>query len=107
MPQMSCLPRRQPCSYDITDDYSLGVAESFKAEAEANGLEVVAFESFQSTDTDFKSQLSKIAAADPDALYVPSYYNTNALIAIQAKEVGLDAPAPGCGWLGRRAQCSG
>lgn len=38
MPQMSCLPRRQPVLYDITDDYSLGVAESFKAEAEANGL---------------------------------------------------------------------
>ena len=87
--------------YDITDDYSLGVAESFKAEAEANGLEVVAFESFQSTDTDFKSQLSKIAAADPDALYVPSYYNTNALIAIQAKEVGLDAQLLGAdGWDG-------
>lgn len=101
MPQRAVLPRRYAVLYDITDDYSLGVAESFKAEAEANGLEVVAFESFQSTDTDFKSQLSKIAAADPDALYVPSYYNTNALIAIQAKEVGLDAQLLGAdGWDG-------
>ncbi|MBD9195941.1 MAG: hypothetical protein EGQ09_02615, partial [Clostridiales bacterium] len=46
--------------YDITDDYSLGLAEAFQAEAEAKGMEVVAYESFQSTDTDFKSQLSKI-----------------------------------------------
>ena len=87
--------------YDITDDYSLGVAETFRATAEARGMEVVAFESFQNTDTDFKSQLSKINAAAPDALYVPSYYNTNALIAIQAKEVGLKAQLLGAdGWDG-------
>ena len=87
--------------YDITDDYSLGLAEAFQAGAEANGMEVVAYESFQSTDTDFKSQLSKIAAAAPDALYVPSYYNTNALIAIQAQEVGLNVQLlGGDGWDG-------
>ena len=87
--------------YDITDDYSLGLAEAFQAEAEAKGMEVVAYESFQSTDTDFKSQLSKITSAGPDALYVPSYYNTNALIAIQAREVGLTAQLlGGDGWDG-------
>lgn len=87
--------------YDITDDYSLGLAEAFQAQAEANGMTVVAYESFQNTDTDFKSQLSKIAAADPDVLYVPAYYNTDALIAMQASEVGVDATLlGGDGWDG-------
>ena len=87
--------------YDITDDYSLGLAEAFKAEAETRQMEVVAYESFQSTDTDFKSQLAKIGTATPDVLYVPSYYNTNALIAILANGLGMKVQLlGGDGWDG-------
>ena len=78
--------------YDIADDYSTGLAESFKAQAEANGQEVVAYESGTATDVDFTSQLTNIAAKKPDALFVAYYYGPAALIVQQAAkpEVGLD-----------------
>lgn len=87
--------------FDNADDYSIGVAETFKAEAESRGMTVTAYESFTSGDTDFKSQLSKIKGTAPEGLFVPSYYNTDALIAIQAKELGLEATLLGAdGWDG-------
>lgn len=75
--------------YDIGDDYSVGLAESFKAQAEANGMEVVKYESGNSTDVDFKSQLTNIAAEAPEALFVAYYYGPAALIVKQADEIGL------------------
>lgn len=76
--------------YDNGDDYSLGLAESFKAQAEANGQEVVAYEAGSAGNVDFKAQLTNIAAKGPEALYVAFYYTEAALIVTQAAEVGLD-----------------
>ncbi|MDR1598942.1 MAG: ABC transporter substrate-binding protein [Oscillospiraceae bacterium] len=78
--------------YDIADDYSLGLAEAFKAQAEKNGQEVVAYESGTATDVDFSAQLTSIAAKEPDALFVAYYYGPAALIVQQAAkpEIGLD-----------------
>ncbi len=75
--------------YDNGDDYSVGLAESFKAQAEKNGQEVVGYEAGAAQDVDFKVQLTKIAAANPDALFVAYYYTEAALIVKQAAEVGL------------------
>jgi len=76
--------------YDNGDDYSLGLAESFKEQAEANGQEVVAYEAGAAGNVDFKAQLTNIAAKDPEVLYVAFYYTEAALIVTQAAEVGLD-----------------
>ena len=76
--------------YDNGDDYSLGLAESFKAQAEANGQELVAYEAGAGGSVDFKAQLTNIAAQAPEALYVAFYYTEAALIVTQAAEVGLD-----------------
>ncbi|MDR1569977.1 MAG: ABC transporter substrate-binding protein [Oscillospiraceae bacterium] len=78
--------------YDVSDDYSVGLAESFRAQAEANGQEVVAYESGTATDVDFSAQLTNIASKEPDALFVAYYYGPAALIVQQASkpEVGLD-----------------
>ena len=78
--------------YDNADDYSLGIAESFKAQAEANGQEVVAYEAGTATDVDFKAQLTNIASKEPDVLYVAYYYGPAALIITQAAEIGLKVP---------------
>ena len=87
--------------YNSGDDYSVGLADAFKAEAKARGIEVVADESYSKGDTDFKAQLTKIGSAKPDALFVPDYYNTVALIANQAKSLGFTAPLLGAdGWDG-------
>lgn len=87
--------------YDTSDDYSIGIAEAFKAKAESLDMTITNYEAFNAGDQDFKSQLTKINTAKPDALFIPSYYNTVALIATQAKEVGLTSTLMGGdGWDG-------
>lgn len=87
--------------YNTSDDYSDGVAKAFVEEAEALGMEVVAYEGHGNEDVDFKTQLTNIANAAPDAVMVSDYYSQAALIAAQAKEVGLDAVLLGAdGWDG-------
>jgi branched-chain amino acid transport system substrate-binding protein len=78
--------------YDVADDYCIGLAEAFKAQAEKNGQEVVAYEGSTATDVDFTAQLTNIAAKAPDVLYVAHYYQSAALIVQQAAkpEVALD-----------------
>lgn len=87
--------------YNSGDDYSNGLKASFEAKAAALGLTVAAEESYSKGDTDFKAQLTKIAASGAEALFVPDYYNTVALIANQAKSTGLGMPLLGVdGWDG-------
>ncbi|MCL2811538.1 MAG: ABC transporter substrate-binding protein [Clostridia bacterium] len=76
--------------YDNSNDYSLGLAESFRAQAEANGQDVVAYEAGAGGNVDFKAQLTNIAAQEPEVLYVAFYYTEAALVVAQAAEVGLD-----------------
>ncbi|STO31405.1 Leucine-, isoleucine-, valine-, threonine-, and alanine-binding protein precursor [Fusobacterium necrogenes] len=72
-----------------SSDYSDGVAEAFIKEAERLGLKVVAKEGYAEGDKDFRAQLTKVAATNPDVLLVPDYYEQVALITTQAREVGV------------------
>lgn len=86
---------------NAADDYSVGLTKAFEAQARAKGLNVVASETYGAKDVDFKAQLTKIAAAKPDALFVPDYYERIAMIIKQAKEAGLSVPMlGGDGWDG-------
>jgi len=85
--------------YDNTNDYSIGLSESFQAKAKALGLEVAAVEAAVENDADYTPQLSKIADAEPDATFVCYYYETAALVLRQAGDVGLDCYMMGAdGW---------
>jgi branched-chain amino acid transport system substrate-binding protein len=87
--------------YDNGDDYSTGVANAFEEEAKAAGITITNKEAYQSGSVDFKSQLTKIKAGNPDVVMVPVYYSDVALIAVQAKEIGLTAKLLGAdGWDG-------
>lgn len=87
--------------YNIADDYSTGLAESFKAKFEELGGTVVAYEAYGASDIDFKSQLTNIASKNPDVIFMPDYYNIVAMIAKQAREAGLDMTFLGAdGWDG-------
>ncbi|WP_407654211.1 ABC transporter substrate-binding protein [Anaerococcus porci] len=86
---------------NTSSDYSNGIADEFKKEAEKLNLEIVADESYGENDTDFKAQLTKIASAKPEVLLVPDYYEKIALLAPQAREAGIDAKfIGGDGWDG-------
>lgn len=87
--------------FNTSDDYSVGVKDAFVAEAKANGIEIVGEEGYGGSDTDFKPQLTKLVGAKPDILLIPDYYKNVALIAAQAREVGLESTFVGPdGWDG-------
>lgn len=84
-----------------SSDYSDGVAEAFIKEAERLGLKIVAKEGYAERDKDFRAQLTKVAATNPDVLLVPDYYEQVALITTQAREVGVKSTFIGPdGWDG-------
>lgn len=85
--------------YDIKNDYSIGLREVFNARVKENGGEIVAEESFAEGDLDFRAQLAKLKAANPEAIWVPGYYTEVGLIAKQARELGITVPLlGGDGW---------
>ncbi|MDX2481785.1 MAG: ABC transporter substrate-binding protein, partial [Desulfuromusa sp.] len=62
--------------FDVENDYSVGLAEVFKAAWEAKGIgPVVAYESNGTKDQDYSAQLTTIIAAKPDFIFVPEIYN--------------------------------
>ena len=83
--------------YDVASDYPKGLAEFFReAWEKIHGAgSVVAYESFTTKDTDFSSQLSKIAKSGAQVLFTPQYYNEVALIVPQAHELGWTGPIVG------------
>ncbi|MGB7972226.1 MAG: ABC transporter substrate-binding protein [Candidatus Deferrimicrobiaceae bacterium] len=85
--------------YDVSNDYSKGIAEVFRDSFTRMGGEVVAFESYGKDDVDFSALITKVKAAKPDVLFLPDYYNKVGLIAKQAKEKDLKAKLIGPdGW---------
>lgn len=74
--------------YDSSNAYSVTHAEPFAEYCEANGVKVVASESFGKDAKDYKAQLSKIIAANPEAIFVPAYVQQNALAYVQIRQLG-------------------
>lgn len=85
--------------YDITNDYSKGLTTNFTDKFKELGGTVVVTESYSTGDKDFKAQLTKIKASNPDVLFIPDYYSTISLIAKQVRAQGLNIPMVGAdGW---------
>lgn len=86
---------------NTSSDYSDGIANAFIKQAEKEGIKVVANEGYSDGDKDFKAQLTKINSENPDILVVPEYYELSALIATQAREIGMKSTFVGPdGWDG-------
>lgn len=85
--------------YDIGDDYSQGLTQYFEEVFTKKGGQIVAKEGFKTGDVDFRPQLTKIKAANPDVIFMPYYYKEVALSAKQARELGITATLMGGdGW---------
>ncbi|HTY23677.1 MAG TPA: ABC transporter substrate-binding protein [Desulfomonilaceae bacterium] len=78
--------------YDISQDYSVALTTYFTKDFTEGGGKIVAATRFKSGDRDFTPQVSSIKGANPDIIYAPIYYTECALIAKQAKEMGLNVP---------------
>ena len=85
--------------FDSSSDYSKGLSDVFAQTMEKAGGKIVAKEAFLAKDVDFKSALTKIKATNPEAIFVPAYYEEVSKIIKQAREVGLTCPILGSdGW---------
>ncbi|WP_320127770.1 ABC transporter substrate-binding protein [uncultured Sphaerochaeta sp.] len=78
------------------NDYSQGLYEGMSANFEAAGGKIVLAEACQVGDKDFKTQLTNIKAAKPDAIYIPDYTAEMAQILEQARQLGIDTPFLSC-----------
>jgi branched-chain amino acid transport system substrate-binding protein len=86
---------------DVKQDYSMGLAQFFKEGLQNNGGTIVKEQSYSTGDKDFKAQLTSIKASKPEAIFVPGYYAEVALIARQARQLGIKVPLlGGDGWVG-------
>jgi branched-chain amino acid transport system substrate-binding protein len=84
---------------DVKSDYSLGLAKFFKLGFTSAGGKIATEENYSGGDKDFSAQLTAIKAANPDGMFVPGYYTEVGLIALQAKQLGLNCPIfGGDGW---------
>ena len=84
---------------DVKNDYSVGLADFFRASFEKAGGQVVVDVSYSEGDIDFKAQLTAIRPKNPDVVFVPGYYTEVGLIARQARELGIGVPLlGGDGW---------
>ncbi|HEY1719098.1 MAG TPA: ABC transporter substrate-binding protein [Verrucomicrobiae bacterium] len=84
---------------DAKSDYSLGLAKFFKEGFVAGGGKIVAEQNYSSGDKDFSAELTAIRSANPDGIFVPGYYTEVGLIALQARQLGINIPLfGGDGW---------
>ena len=77
------------------NDYGIGLKDAFIKEAKALGLTVVGEEAYKKGDQDYTPQLTKLKGAAPEAMFVAGYYPEGALIADQAKKIGLNVAKMG------------
>lgn len=77
---------------DHSQDYSVGLGSFFEKEFEKLGGKVISKTFIQTGDQDFSAQLSSIQAGKPDVIYAPIYYTEDALMAKQARDLGIGTP---------------
>ena len=74
-------------------DYAEGVRRTTTAQFEKLGGHIVAAESYPTDTTDFRTQLSKLLNANPDAIHVASQAEASGgTIIKQLRELGYDGP---------------
>jgi len=77
---------------DIAQDYCVGLGNFFVKEFVKGGGKILSTTYIQTGDQDFSAQLSSVQATQPDIIYAPNYYTEDALMAKQARDLGIKAP---------------
>lgn len=84
---------------DIKNDYSIGLADAFRAAFTGLSGTIAAEQSYSQGDTDFSAQLTAIKGTNAQAIFVPGYYSEVGAIARTAERLGIKAPLlGGDGW---------
>lgn len=77
---------------DIAQDYCVGLGNFFVKEFVKQGGKIVSTTYIQTGDQDFSAQLSAVQSTKPDIIYAPNYYTEDALMAKQARDLGINQP---------------
>ena len=83
---------KRPALLFLNTDWGRAAKDAFAKAATGMGAEVVASEGYLPTEQDFRPTLVRVRDAKPDAIVGESYYADGALIARQARDVGLKLP---------------
>jgi branched-chain amino acid transport system substrate-binding protein len=70
----------------------VGLGNYFEKEFRKLGGKVVSKTFIQTGDQDFSAQLSSVESNKPDLIYAPIYYVEDALLAKQARDLGINTP---------------
>ncbi len=73
----------------VNSDYGVGITNVFAKRFNDLGGNIVSEQSFNTGDTDFRGQLTKIKNSDANLIYMPGNAKEMALILIQAKQLGV------------------
>ena len=76
----------------VNDDFGKGGFDAFTEAGKQHGMSVVAEERYSRGDLDFTGQLTRIRAANPDAIVEWSRYTEGALIHRQIRQMGWEVP---------------
>lgn len=77
--------------YDVASAYNRNLATVFNRAFAAAGGRMVAVETYTTGEADFSQQLTRIAEAEPQVLFLPNYYEDIPEQARQARALGLGA----------------
>ncbi len=86
--------KRVATIFDEADVFSRSSDEVIRDALVENGVEVLATETFQTSDTDFSAQLMRIKALNPEAIFISSQAANMADILIQGRQVGIPVEVP-------------
>ena len=85
--------------YKNDEQYSIGIRDNFKAEADARGMDIVYEGTFaEANQTDFNVQLTAAQSAGADLLFLPIYYTPASAILTQANALGYKPTFFGVDW---------
>ncbi len=75
--------------YDKTDLYSTDSGKVVRKALTANGVEILTTETYQTGETDFSAQLTRIKESNPDAIFISALAPEMIRIMIQARQLGI------------------
>src|SRR5688572_27596421 len=81
------------------DEAGRNAAKSFREKFAAAGGKVLAEEQIALDGTDFRAQLAKLKARGGDLLFISSYGRNVAIVADQARELGITIPMAATSWV--------
>ena len=80
--------------YDEVDLYSIDSNKVVREALAANGIKILITETYQTGDTDFSTQLTRIKETNPDAIFISALAPEMIEIMIQGRQLGIPTDVP-------------